>query len=89
MLSGGRGSLAAPTMRLRAHEGEASWWLPLATHRLAVPAHDPLVAQLAHFCDVIRCRAAPRVSVRDATRTLSVTLAISAAAASGKSVTPE
>ena len=56
---------------------------------LVDPAHDPLVTQFAHLCDVIRCRSAPRVSVRDAARTLSVALAIGAAAASGASVRPE
>ena len=42
-----------------------------------------LQRQLQHFAVVIRRAEAPLVSVRDATRTLQVTLAIAQAAASG------
>lgn len=80
LLAGERGSLAVPTMRLRAYEGEASWWKPLVTTHLDLPEADPIALQLDHFCRVVRREAAPQVSVDDARRTLAVTLAIAEAA---------
>ena len=82
-------AIAGADLIVRAHLARIESAAQCELVALVDPAHDPLVTQLTHFCDVIRCRAAPRVSVRDATRTLSVTLAIGAAAASGKSVRPE
>jgi predicted dehydrogenase len=86
LITGDRGSLAVPTMRLRRYEGEASWWQPLRGERVALPQLDPLVAQLAHFCAVVRGEVAPRVGARDATRTLAVTLAVAEAARSERPV---
>ena len=80
LIAGDRGSLAVPTMRLREYLGERSWWAPLHGERLPLQERDPLTAQLAHFCAVVRGEAAPRASVRDAARTLAVTLAIAEAA---------
>lgn len=86
VLSGERGSLSVPTLRLRTYEGQASWFAPLATTRQPVPEADPIRRQLAHFCAVLRGEAAPRVSAEDATRTLAATLAIAEAARSGRRV---
>jgi predicted dehydrogenase len=83
VIAGTQGSLAVPTMRLREYRGERSWWAPLHTERPALREADPLAAQLEHFCAVLRGEAAPRVTVRDAARTLAVTLAIAEAARSG------
>jgi len=80
VIAGDRGSLQVPTMRLRHYLGERSWWAPLATEQRMPTEVDPLARQLAHFCAVIRGDAAPRVGVRDAMRTLAVTLAIADAA---------
>jgi predicted dehydrogenase len=89
LLAGTRGSLAVPTMRLRTYAGEPSWWKPFDSTVVAVARDDPLVLQLDHFCDVIERKAEPRVSVRDALRTLRVTLAIAEAARSGQPLATE
>jgi predicted dehydrogenase len=86
VIAGDRGSLAVPTMRLREYTGERSWWAPLHGERLPLPERDPLAAQLAHFCAVVRGDTTPRVTARDATRTLAVTLAIAEAARSARPV---
>lgn len=86
VLSGERGSLSVPTLRLRTYEGPASWLEPLTTTRLPRPDSDPIQCQLAHFCAVLRGTAAPRVSAADATCTLAVALAIAEAAHTGRPV---
>jgi predicted dehydrogenase len=87
VIAGTDGSLQVPTMRLGRYEGERSWWAKLQTERIIVPEVDPLTAQLAHFCAMIRGEVAPRVSAREATKTLQATLAVAAAARSGTKVT--
>ena len=86
VIAGERGSLSVPTMRLRSYHAEASWFATMHSERLDIARVDPLAAQLAHFCAVVRGDAAPRVTVSDALRTLAVTLAISEAARSGATV---
>jgi len=86
VLSGERGSLSVPTLRLRSYGDQASWFAPLATDRLALSQADPILRQLAHFCAVLRGEAAPRVTAEDAARTLAATLAIAEAARSGRTV---
>jgi predicted dehydrogenase len=44
---------------------------------------DPYARQLDHFCALVRREVPPRVSARDAMRTLAVTLAIAEAAHTG------
>jgi predicted dehydrogenase len=84
LVSGDRGSLAVPTLRLQTARGhEASWFEPMREARLSAPASDPLQRQLEHFAAVVRREEAPLVSVRDATRSLQITLAIAESAASG------
>lgn len=85
-ITGTHGSLAVPSMRLWRYEGEHSWFAPLTLNTLPTERTDPLTHQLDHFCDVIRGRAAPLVSVRDAVQSLRVTLAIVEAARSGGTV---
>ncbi|MDE2082750.1 MAG: Gfo/Idh/MocA family oxidoreductase [Burkholderiales bacterium] len=87
VVAGTRGTLMVPTMRLFSHDGESSWWLPLARSREALPEVDPLARQLAHFAAVVRREAAPLVTVDDAARTLAATLAVAEAARSGERVT--
>lgn len=86
LLAGTQGSLQVPTMRLRSYRGEASWWQPLQTETLAVPAADPMARQLAHFCAVVRREEAPRVTARSAARTLEATLAVARAAATRETI---
>lgn len=86
VIAGTRGSLRVPTMRLTTYPTAPSWWEPLETAVVDVEKADPLARQLAHFCDVVRGGAVPRVSGRDAVTTLRVTLAIAEASRSGELV---
>lgn len=75
---GRQGSLAFPTMTLWRYPqtGTAGWYQPLAQHHLERELCDPLTAQLAHFCRVIRGEEAPLVSGQDGLKTLITTLAV-------------
>lgn len=86
LIAGTRGTLGIPSLRLTTHHGEPSWTRP--THTAAVPVSrvDPLASQLQHFCRVITREVSPHVTVRDATETLRVTLAVSEAARAGRPV---
>jgi len=87
LVSGDRGSLAVPTLRLQTAQGrEASWFDPMHERRLSSAVGDPLQRQLEHFAAVVRRDEAPLVSVRDATRSLEITLAVAESAASGRPV---
>ena len=86
LVCGERGTLAVPTLRLQTVVGEPSWFETMAERTIAAPVGDPLQRQLQHFAAVIHRTEAPLVSVRDATRTLQVTLSIAQAAASGRPV---
>ena len=85
-VTGDRGTLAVPTLRLQTAAREPSWFEPMAERTLVAPQVDPLQRQLQHFAAVIRRTEPPLVTVRDAARSLQVTLAIAQAAASGQAV---
>lgn len=80
LISGTRGSLAVPTMRLKVSTGERSWWEPFHEDVIDLERADPLARQLEHFCAVIRGETEPLVSGWDGVQTLRVTLAIHEAA---------
>lgn len=87
LIAGTEGSLAVPSMRTWCYDGyddgRRGWTEPMNTSVLTTDAADPLVRQLAHFCDVLTSPAAPLITARDALRTLHVTLSIHAAASTG------
>jgi predicted dehydrogenase len=85
VISGTRGTLGIPTMRLTTAmtTGEASWHEPMRASTLAVEPADPLARQLDHFLDVIAGTADPLVTARDAVGSLAVTLDVAAAAGAG------
>ena len=91
LFAGTEGSLAMPSMRLWRHDGAGSWQSPLSmqqpTQQLASTPADPIQLQVRHFADVIRGRAKPLITARDASRTLEAALAVSQAAATGAEVT--
>lgn len=89
LIAGTRGSIGIPSMRLRTIAGSASWYEPMRSTEVTVVRTDPLARQLDHFCAVIRGEASPLVTGRDATRTLSVTLAIREAARTGQTLSTE
>ncbi len=88
VVSGTRGSLSVPTMRLQTFRDDAtpSWFEPFECRRIALQRVDPIVAQMAHFGDLARGTVRPRVSLRDGLLNLQVTEAIAQAAASGRVV---
>jgi predicted dehydrogenase len=85
VISGTRGTLGVPTMRLTTTmtTGEASWHEPMQASTIAVAPADPLACQLDHFLDVIAGTADPLVTARDAVGSLAVTLDVAAAAGAG------
>ncbi len=86
LFAGTDGSLAVPSLRFWRHEGANSWQSPLPEQVFAVEDADPIRIQAAHFADVVRGRAEPLITARDAARTLAATLAVAEAAASGGEV---
>ena len=72
------GSLSFPRMELwrYADADRSGWQHPMNKSRTAVARADPLTAQLEHFCRVVRGQEPPMVDGRDATRSLSVVLAV-------------
>lgn len=85
VISGDRGSLAVPTMRLKtyARDEDRSWWKPFETGTETVDRTDPLARQLDHFCDMIEGRTDPLVSVHDGLQNLKVVEAIMQAIGNG------
>lgn len=88
-LVGTDGSLAIPTMRLKAYRSSAerSWWKPFQTDRYQLEQADPFERQLAHFCAMLRGAAEPAVTVHDGLRNLAITKAIAQAAETGEVMT--
>ena len=84
---GTQGSLAFPRMELWrfAAGGEQGWHEPLLQENLETVDADPLAAQLAHFCRVVRRAETPVVSGEEGLRTLAATLAV---LTSGREQTP-
>ena len=84
VVAGTMGSLSIPSMRLKtfATPANQSWHKALRTERVALPDIDPMHAQMAHFCDVIR-GATPLVSARDGLQNLKIVDAIGESARSG------
>ena len=80
LLGGSEGALSIPDLRLWRHEGATSWWNPIHAEALTVETADPLVAQMAHFGEVIRGTAAPLVTGAEGLKTLRVIEAIQTAA---------
>ena len=81
MIGGSEGALSLPDLRLWRHEGGQSWWHPMSATTYPRASADPLIAQIAHFADVIRGTATPLVSAEEGFRTMQVIEAIQIAAA--------
>lgn len=75
---GTKGSLAFPSMTLwhYPHSQKVGWYEPLEQRQLKIEPSDPLAAQLAHFCQVIRGEDEPLVSALEGLKTLTTTLAV-------------
>jgi predicted dehydrogenase len=86
LLGGSDGSLSLPDMTVWQHNGEKSWWNPMAATVAPRPAADPLGQQIDHFVDVIQSAAEPLVSAEEGWRTLQVIEAIQIAAATQQTI---
>lgn len=75
---GTAGALAFPQMQLWRYPPTATrgWYSPLEQQHTVVQPRDPLTAQLAHFCQVIRGEQQPLVSGLEGLKTLAATQAI-------------
>lgn len=91
MIAGTKGSLSIPGLELWNHAErpgtERGWNAPMLRERLSFAPDDAYRRQLRHFGRVIRREERPRVSARDATRTLSVCLAVLESARTGQEET--
>ncbi|MEK1896040.1 MAG: Gfo/Idh/MocA family oxidoreductase [Rhizobium sp.] len=85
-IGGTGGSLAIPQLALWTNASKPNWLEALVAERVAFTPTDPLIAQLHHFCDVIRRQAEPLVSGTEGLATLRVVEAIKASAQSGKTI---
>lgn len=86
-ISGTEGAIAVPSLRCWRYDAEVPGWnAPLHEDRLPLERSDPLVNQLAHFCDVIRGKAVSINDAADGARTLQTTLAVFDAAKQGQAV---
>ena len=52
-----------------------------------VPLEDAYTAQLLHFCRVIKQEETPRITAKDATKTLAATLAVFESAEQQRTIT--
>jgi predicted dehydrogenase len=77
-ISGTKGSLAIPTMRLKYYPEDTapSWWTPFKEEKLHFSSANPVELQLKHFSEVIRGVTAPLVTAEDGYRNLLITDAI-------------
>lgn len=78
-IAGTAGALSFPSLTL--WSGAPDWSQPVRPARQSTPQNTPLVAQLAHFAQVVAGHTPPLISAEDATETLRVTLEIEAAVA--------
>lgn len=88
LITGTRGSLSIPTMRLTYYESEesSSWWLPFKNETIHFASSDPLECQLKNFIHMIHGTEDPLVSAHDGLQNLQITEAISKSVASKKLV---
>jgi predicted dehydrogenase len=78
LISGTRGSLGVPTMRLRYYSEGApsSWWSPFEEELILCQRKDPLELQLKHFVDIIKLNINPKVTAYDGFMNLLIADAI-------------
>lgn len=85
-IGGTRGSLEIPKGKIWSQEGERSWWQPINQMVYDAASHDPLDAQIEHFCKVIAGAAQPVVSGLEGLKSLKVIEAIKASARDGRKI---
>jgi predicted dehydrogenase len=86
---GSDGALSLPRLQLwryRADQGARAWEDPLTMERTPLHAGCPYAEQLRHFAALVEGREEAVCSAHDGMRTLAATLAVSEAAAAGRTV---
>ena len=83
-LCGTEGSLTLPRLEIWRYRGARGWHEPLTVERSAAHPLDPYAEQLRHLRAVVEGREQPVCSGADGMKTLAVTRAVLAAAASGR-----
>lgn len=84
---GSRGALEFPNLVQWSQAGDTpSWNEPIQARAIHAPTLDPYIAQLDHFRDLVRGKAASLQPVEDGARTLIATLAVAEAAATGRRI---
>lgn len=86
LIAGTEGALTVPKLELWRYGAKRGWGAPLHRERLVVETVDPLVRQIRHFCAVVRGEAEPKISGRDAVRTLMAVQAVFEAEKTGCTV---
>ena len=87
-ISGTRGSLSLPTMKLQSFPSDelCSWLNPMNTSFENLEVCDPLTEQLTSFAEVIKGRMDPKVSLYDGLANLKVVEAIATSAKRNKPI---
>jgi predicted dehydrogenase len=85
-LSGTEGSLTLPRLEFWNYRQGRGWEEPLSVERQVPKPACPYAEQLRHFRALVEGKEPPVCSAADATRSLEATLAVRAAAASGRPV---
>ena len=88
-ISGTEASLTLPLLEVWRYRDARGWHEPLTVERTQVHARDPYSEQLRHLRAVVEEGVAPLCSGPDGMRSLAATLAVHAAAVSGRPVSPE
>lgn len=84
LIGGTKGSISLPNGEVWGQDEPRSWWRDFQRSGPAAPSDaDPLVRQIAHFCDVIWGDATPLVSGREGLQTLRVIEALKRSAECG------
>lgn len=90
VITGTEGGLSLPHLELWRHDPASGlppgWNAPMVRERLSFAPDDPYRRQLRHFGRVIRGEEPPRVTARDATRSLSLCFAVLEAARNGRRI---
>ena len=90
VIAGTLGSMSLPRLDVWRHAeppgAERGWTAPMQRERVPVTPADAYERQLRHFGRVIRREEAPRVTARDAARSLAACLAIHESARAGRHV---
>ena len=86
LISGTEGALSVPKLELWRYGEQKGWGYPLHCERLDVSVSDPLLRQIQHFCRVVRGEDEPRITGRDAIRTLLAVQSVFEAARTGHTI---